>query len=333
MTKDILIVAAGSIGERHTRCFGQVPGVRVSLCESSRQLLNDVGDRYAVHRRFDDWNAVPLEDFYAVVICTPADLHVPMTRRVLEHGGHVLCEKPLALEADGVPELINSVQQGDRVAAVAYVWRCHPAIRALKAVVDAGTLGQIKQVVAFWGQEFPRYRPAYYKVYYKDHKTGGGALQDVATHYVNFIEWFMGPAKAVFCAADHLVLPKVEVEDTASLTLTFRDSPAIGTLVLNQFQKPNQGSVELIGTTTSARFNVAQSSVEVFDTETDTWQGRAHPVLDRDEMFITQAEMFLEGIEAGDPRPCSMREAFATLRTINAAMTSWRSGQTVRIDS
>jgi len=332
MPKRILIVGTGSIGERHVRCFSSLPGVKVSICELDSQLLAEVAAKYGVEHAFGDWNAVPLDGFYAVVLCTPAHLHVAMIRRALEHSCHVLCEKPLAVDLEGIPELIEFAEQSDRVTAVAYVWRANSAIQAIKQIVDSGILGEIRQVTAFWGQEFSRYRPAYHKVYYKDHKTGGGALQDAVTHNINFIEWFMGPCKAVFCAADHLVLPNVKVEDTVSLTFTFKNSPAIGTLALNQFQKPDQGSLELIGTKTNARFDYVKWSVEVFDPKTRTWGGKCYPVIDRDEMFITQANMFLEGAEAGIPQPCQLSDAFATLKTIKSAFRSWRSKRMIAID-
>ena len=332
MAKEILVVGVGSIGERHVRCFGQLPGITVSACEINEGLLARIKEKYRLRQTFTDWNSIPLEQFYAVVICTPANLHVPMIRRALEHSCHVLCEKPLAVDLAGVEEMIEFAESSDRVTAVAYVWRCNAALHAFKAIVDSGTLGQIQQMAACWGQEFPRYRPAYADIYYKDHKTGGGALQDAVTHIVNFLEWILGPTSEVFCLADHLVLPKVQVEDTASLTLKFKDRPMIGTLTLNQFQKHDEGTVQFAGTKTSARFDYTKWTVEVFDVEQRIWQGKSYPIYERDEMYITQAQAFLDGVEKGVPRPCSLRDAFGTLKTIQAAFRSWQTGRMVRVD-
>jgi len=332
MSRHILVVGAGSIGERHVRVFSKIDGVEVSVCEIDRRLLNTIRDRYPLGHTFADWDAVPLEKFDAVVVCTPAHLHVAMIRRALERSCHVLCEKPLSVETDAVAELIEFAKSTDRVAAVAYVYRCLPALRALKEIIDAGTLGRIKQVVAFWAQEFPKYRPAYSRVYYRDHATGGGAIQDAVTHVINYIEWCLGPTSLVSCAAEHMVLPEVEVEDTAALILRFKNTPAIGTVVLNQFQKPDQGWFEFMGTETNARFTLKNWSVEVYDPQSNSWQGKSYPVYDRDELYEAQAKMFLHAIDTNQALPCSLEDAFATLKTIRAALRSSGGQETVRVE-
>jgi len=329
MAKQVLVVGGGSIGERHARCFGKVDGVAVSMFEINPQLLEQLNAKYAFERTFTNWDDVPLGDFDVAVICTPANFHLPMVSRALECGCHVLCEKPLAVDPQGADEVIEQAKRSGLTTAVAYVWRCNAATRALKEVIGSGRLGPIRQVVGFWGQHFPTFRPAYAKVYYKDHKTGGGAIQDAITHNINAIEWMLGPSQSVYCDADHMVLPDVEVEDTVAMTLRFPQS-AIGVMTINQFQKPNQGFYEFVGVETSARFWYPTMSVEVFDPQTQKWDGKAYPIHDRDEMFIAQAETFLRCVETGEPVPCTLEEGLATLRTIRAAFQSWETGRAVK---
>ena len=60
--------------------------------------------------------------------------------------------------------------------------------------IRSGRFGEPVQIVATCGQHFPHYRPAYRDTYYRDRRTGGGAVQDALTHIINAGEWLVGPA-------------------------------------------------------------------------------------------------------------------------------------------
>ena len=194
-----------------------------------------------------------------------------MALRAVEAGCHVLCEKPLSISLDGVDVLADAVERKGVVFSVAYVTRAMPPMVELKERIDSGEIGEVKTVVTSAGQHFPTYRPAYREIYYTRHETGGGALQDAVTHTLNFVQWVMGPAKSVCCEADHLVLPGVEVEDSAALILRFRDNPAIATITLNQFQTNNDARYEFAGTAGTLRRDAPSWVLGVCKDEQWTW--------------------------------------------------------------
>jgi len=317
---NILIVGGGSIGERHLRCFLKTGRVRASVCDANTATLERLKKDYAVSETYGDFDAVDLASFDSVVICTPAQLHIPMARRAVEAGCHVLCEKPLSISPDGVADLAAVVERKRVKFVVAYVHRAMPPLAELKQRIDAGEIGEVKQVFGAWGQHFPTYRPAYRQIYYANRATGGGALQDAVTHILNYVQWCMGPAKSVYCQADHLVLPDVSVEDTASVVLRFANSPAIGTLVLNQFQTNNSGLYEFAGTDGTLRFEMPGWRIGVCKKEQWTWQEPR--TFERDEFFIRQAELFLDTLDKNTPPLCTLEEAADTLRTILGALRS-----------
>jgi predicted dehydrogenase len=316
----ILIVGGGSIGERHLRCFLKTGRVRASLCDANPAIVERLRSNYDVAATFADYDAIDLSAYDSVVICTPAQLHIPMARRAVEAGCHVLCEKPLSTSLDGVDELDEAIRRKGVKFVVAYTHRSMPPMEEFRRRIHAGEIGQVKQVFAAWGQHFPTYRPAYRQIYYTDRATGGGALQDAVTHILNFVQWCMGPASSVYCQADHLVLEGVEVEDTAALILRFRDSPAIGTIVLNQFQTNNSGVYEFAGTAGTLRFEMPGWRVGVCKNEQWTWQEPR--TFERDEFYIRQAELFLKTVDENAPPVCTLAEAADTLRTILAALQS-----------
>ena len=327
---DVLVVGGGSIGERHLRCFLQTGQVRASLCDVSPAIRERLAGDYDLVATFDDYDPIDLSAYDMVVICTPANMHIPMALRAVEAGCNVLCEKPLSTNLDGVDELADAIERKGVVFSVAYVMRAMPPMAALKRRLEAGEIGQVMTVVASAGQHFPTYRPAYREIYYTRHETGGGALQDAVTHMLNFVLWCMGPAASVCCEADHLVLPGVDVEDSASLILRFRDSPAIATITLNQFQANNDARYDFAGTEGTLRSESPSWVQGVCRNEQWTWS--EPQTFERDDFFVYQAEAFLNAVEGKAPPACTLTEAADTLRTILAALQSSKTGGRIELD-
>ena len=168
----------------------------------------------------------------AAVIATPAQLHIPIARKLAEAGAHLLIEKPLSTSVEGVAELMATVRERKLTAMVAYVYRTHPALTAMKQAIDSGRFGRPLQLTASCGQDFAFYRPAYRQVYYARRATGGGAVQDALTHIFNAGEWLVGPIGRIAADAAHQHLDGVEVEDTVHAIV--RHGTVLGNYHLNK---------------------------------------------------------------------------------------------------
>src|SRR5262249_8721524 len=155
---------------------------------------------------------------------------------------------------DGIEALREEVARKKIVAAIAYVYRAHPALSAMRDAIVSGRFGAIVEVVATAGQNFPFYRPAYRDTYYKNRATGGGAVQDALTHIINAVEWIVGPVRELVADAAHQVLEGVEVEDTVHVIA--RHKAVLSSFSLNQHQAPNEGSLTFIGKKGTARFEI-----------------------------------------------------------------------------
>lgn len=285
-----------------------------------------MADTYGV-QPYPDWQQALGEKFDGVVICTPAPLHVAMATAAVRAGSHVLVEKPLSQSLDGVDGLLAERDRSGRVVAVAYVLHVYPVLRAAREFLLGGEFGAVRQATVVTGQSFPFFRPAYAKTYYRDRKTGGGAIQDALTHTVNWVESVLGPTDSVLCDCDHLVLPDVEVEDTVHVST--RHGSAMANFSINQFQAPNE---------TTLQFNAAGGSVKIemhaarwgtlAHGQTE-WQWRKSETLDRDGPFLLQANAFLDQMEGQPSRLCSLEAGIATLRFNLAALASAGSGRRV----
>ena len=85
----VLVIGCGSIGERHLRCFLTTGRAEVTACDANPALLQKVADTYKVPTAAD-WQTALKAKFNAVIICTPANLHVPMATQALLAASHVL---------------------------------------------------------------------------------------------------------------------------------------------------------------------------------------------------------------------------------------------------
>ncbi len=326
----VLVIGCGSIGERHLRCFLQASRAQVTACDANPATLQKMADTYKVPT-VTDWQAALKSKFDAVVICTPANLHVPMAIAALTAGSHVLVEKPLSHSLAGVDELIRTRDRTGRQVAVAYVLHVYALLAAAREFLRRGEFGPVCQATIVSGQSFPFFRPAYAQTYYRDRRTGGGAIQDALTHSVNWVESVLGPADSVLCDCAHLVLPKVEVEDTVHVSS--RHGAALATFALNQFQQPNE---------TTLQFNSAGGSVKIelhlqrwgtFAEGAKDWTWHSVPAGERDTPFIAQANAFLDQLEGQPSLLCSLEAAAQTLRFNLAALASAESGARVACSS
>ncbi len=325
----ILIIGCGSIGERHLRCFQKTGRCEVSVCDSNAKLLQEVSSRYTVssHASFKD--ALAVRKFDALVICTPAHTHLAIAREGAAHGAALLIEKPLAVTLDEIESTREAITQSGRFVAIAYVFHCFPWVVAARDFLLSGEIGRPLHASAVSGQHFPTFRPAYRDIYYARHEMGGGAIQDALTHQVNAMEWMLGPMTRVFCDAAHQMLEGVTVEDTVNVTA--RHGDVLASYAMTQFQAANEAVFEIHGELGSLKIEShAQRWGSIKHGEKD-WNWQVTPPLERDDLFIAQAQSFLDGMEGKACALSTFDEAVQTLRFNIAALQSASTGLPVSI--
>lgn len=326
----VLIVGCGSIGERHLRNFKATGRCDVIACDTRPAILAAMAEKYHVATT-SDWKQVmanPSCD--AVVICTPAPSHVAIGIEVLASEKHCLLEKPLSLSLEGIDQLQAAHQASGRACHVAYVNHSRQEPRAAKAFLESGVFGPVRAASMVAGQHFPTFRPAYREIYYTDHKQGGGAIQDAMTHMANLLEWITGPTASLFCEADHQVLPGVEVEDTVSIVAR-NQSGAIISYNLNQFQSPNEVTVQLNCEKGSVKFEYHHNRWGHLARNGGDWTWEQVEPLGRDGPFLIQAHDFLDAVE-GKPTPlATLEEGIQAVRFNLACFESMRTGTRVTI--
>ncbi len=316
----LLVVGGGSIGERHVRCFLQTQRVEVVLCESNPKVRTAVAQRCGLMESFGDFDAALASQPDIAVICTPAHLHISMATELIQAGTAVLIEKPLSVTLQGADELLAFVEARQLTACVAYVYRAHPALQAMRQALGSDRFGSAVQLVAVFGQNFPFYRPAYREIYYGQRSTGGGAIQDALTHVINAAQWLVGPVTEVTVDAAHLVLHGVTVEDTVHMMA--RHANVLANYSLNQHQCIDEGTLTVICERGMVRYETHHGRWSWADHPQGPWHIEPTASLQRDELFRRQADAFLDAVEGKTQPLCSLQEGIQTLRVNIAALRS-----------
>jgi len=185
------------------------------------------------------------------------------------------------------------------------------------------------EIVFQGGQDFPSFRPAYREIYYRDHRTGGGAIQDALTHTINAAQWIVGPVTEVAADAAHLVLDGVEVEDT--IHVLARHGDVLASYSLNQYQPPNESYLQVNCRDASFRWEPHANRRGRMARWQSEWDDFPYNWPARDTGFIAQADCMLDTIAGRRPVMCSLDEATDTLRCCLAILESANSRQWVTI--
>ena len=331
MNPKILIIGVGSIGERHLRCFQNTGRCDISFCEVDDDVRESIAERYQIEHCFADLADAIAAGVDAAVICTPADLHISMAHELAMAGIHLLIEKPLSTNTEGIEALCTLVELNSLTAGVAFVARCHPLVQRLRAEInDLAKADQVVQATFIGGQDFPFFRPAYQDIYYARHDSGGGAIQDALTHSVNTMQWLIGPMTSLATDANHLVLPGVAVEDTVHVVA--RHGEIMTSWSLNQHQRANETTLQIICQQTILKLEYHTQRLLKMTETGKPWEVLLECQLERDDNFVAQAEMFLDALAGQGQVMCTIAEAHETLKASLAMLESNKQRAWVDID-
>jgi predicted dehydrogenase len=139
----IAVTGLGYWGPNLARNFDDL-GVLSALCDLDPELRERYASRYPNARMYDDFDELLADDeISAIVIATPVPTHYVLARSALAAGKHVLVEKPPAMRAAEIDELVASAAERDLVLMPGHLLLYHPGIRKLKQLIDDGELGDV----------------------------------------------------------------------------------------------------------------------------------------------------------------------------------------------
>src|SRR5262245_41996708 len=141
----IAIIGAGAVSDYH-----HVPAIRIDpratltgVCDSSGELIDKRRREWNCENVTTDYEAICADpNVDAVIIATPNFTHLPRTLAAAKHGKHVMCEKPLGLNAGEVRQMYHACRDAGVVHMTAFTYRFAPSMRYLRHLLKSGSLGQ-----------------------------------------------------------------------------------------------------------------------------------------------------------------------------------------------
>jgi len=187
-----------------------------------------------------------------VVLATPSGLHAEETIQIARSGRHVLTEKPMATRWQDGKRMVAACDAANVRLFVVKQNRHNATLQLLKRAVDAGRFGQIYMVSinVFWTRPQSYYDSAAWRGTWE---FDGGALMNQASHYVDLVDWIIGPIESVQAYTATLARD-IEVEDTGVMCVRWR-SGALGTVSVTMLTYPKnfEGSITVLGEKGTAR--------------------------------------------------------------------------------
>lgn len=186
----------------------------VAVSDVDKHKARVLADRFEVPRVADDEELFSDPALEAVIVCTPNHLHERQSIDALEGGKHVLVERPVALQPEGVRRIQAAAERAQRKVVAAMVHRYRPDVAALASFVSGGELGRIYSAHGAWlNRRIPVQRLTWRQRFVEG---GGGALMDLGVPALDLCLWMLGYPHLSTVKA-RLALGEYEVEDAATV--------------------------------------------------------------------------------------------------------------------
>jgi predicted dehydrogenase len=218
----------------------------VAVNRAQPELAESFAKEFGARRWYSDWREL-LQDseINAVYVATPVNLHCPQTIAAAEAGKHVLCEKPMALNAEECERMISACRANNVKLGIAYYRHFYPAIRRIKEVIMSGEIGTpvVVQMNSFEWFNAKHDEPRSWLLQ-KD-VAGGGPMFDFGCHRIEVLANLLGPIKDVQAVTARVLFER-EVEDTAIAVFRF-SSGMCGSLAVTHAAQEPQDTLDLFG--------------------------------------------------------------------------------------
>ncbi len=259
----IALVGCGRISRNHLEAIDKIDGLElVAVCDADPARAKVAGTQWKVPY-FTSYERMLAESKADVVtIATPSGLHAEQGVAAAQAGKHVVMEKPMAISLTGADALVQACDKAGVQLFVVKQNRLNPPVQLLKRAVDQNRFGRLYMVTVnvFWSRPQSYYDSAAWRGTWE---FDGGAFMNQASHYVDLLDWLIGPVESVQAYTETLAR-NIEVEDTGVVSIRWRTG-ALGSMNVTMLTYPKnlEGSITIIGETGTARVGgVAVNRIE-----------------------------------------------------------------------
>jgi UDP-N-acetyl-2-amino-2-deoxyglucuronate dehydrogenase len=250
----IAVVGCGRIAASHFKAIEAHGGdlELIAVCDTDPATLLATQERHGVAGFASLPQLLKHAEADVVALCTPSGLHPQQAILAARAGRHVITEKPMATRwSDGL-QMVRECDEADVHLLVVKQNRRNTTLQVLKRALEKGRFGRIYMVTlnVFWSRPQSYYDGAKWRGTWE---FDGGALMNQASHYVDLVDWLIGPVESVQAYVATLAR-NIQVEDTATVGVRWR-SGALGSINVTMLTYPRnlEGSITIIGERGTAR--------------------------------------------------------------------------------
>ena len=345
------IIGVGNISVLHMDSYIANPDTEIcAVCDINEKRLDLIAEKYGIEKKYTDYNEMlKLPELDAVSICTWNNAHAPCAIKALEMGKHVLCEKPMAMNAKEAAEMAEAAKRSGKLLMIGFVRRFGNDCAILRDFIKSGSFGDIYHIKASYLRRMGN--PGGW--FGEKSKSGGGPLIDLGVHIIDLSRYLMGNPKpvSVYAAAFTKLFDRknikqsinyvsagksdkdiCDVEDFVSAMIRFDNDAVLS--VETSFSlniKNDKGDIELFGTKSGARLD---PELEIFTDINDYLADvklNMPTALSFEGLFESEVNHFVECIKSGVKCISPAEDGVEIMRILDAAYESARTGHEVRL--
>ncbi|MBF0301976.1 MAG: Gfo/Idh/MocA family oxidoreductase [Desulfamplus sp.] len=309
----------------------------VAVCDTSRAILSEMEKKYnvAAYHNYDE--LLIKSDADIIILCTPSGIHPAQTIAAAKAGKHVMTEKPMATRWKDGMDMVRACDEARVRLFVIKQNRRNATLQLLKRAVTEKRFGRIYMVHinVFWTRPQSYYDQGGWRGTWE---LDGGALMNQSSHYVDLLEWLIGPIADVQAMTGTLARD-IEVEDTGVLNVRWRTG-ALGSMAVTMLAYPKnyEGSITILGEKGTVRIGgMAVNDIQTWEFDeakdydadiksanyqTTSVYGFGHPLYYKNVIDVLRGE--------AEPETDG-REGLKSLEVLIAAYLSARDGKTVSL--
>jgi predicted dehydrogenase len=317
----VAVVGVGNIGGTHLKAYqecgrAEIVAVADIIPETAQARAEAFGCR-----AYTDFRAMfAQEKPTAISVCTPPNVHRAVTEAALEQGIAVLCEKPLARTVEEGRSMVATAARTGGILMTALCHRFHPAVRALKQMIDDGKLGRI---IHFHNRFAFKFVGVESRWFVQPEIAGGGILIDTAVHSVDLFRFLVGDVASAW-AQFQTFLPGLTVEDSAILHVR-STSGADGVIECSWVTPVSEAAIWLYGTQGEAIVDYSGRCLRYKLEGDEAWTEIADQEPNR---FVGEVTHFLDCVEKGVQPGVDGSDGLRALEVLAAGYRSAQSGRT-----
>lgn len=333
---NIAVIGSSAMGISHMK--GVVNNENANLyavCDIDDDALNEAKTKYNVEIAVKDYKElVDDKNVDAVIIVTPDQLHLEMTKAFLEAGKHVLCEKPMALNMEECEEMMRIQRKTGNMLMIGQVCRCTPAFILAKEIVDSGRIGKLFFVESEYAHNYEKAegKNSWRKTPERSSFIGGGC------HAVDLLRWIAGDPTEVTAYSNHKCMLDWPTDDCVIAIYKFPDNVIGKVFVSTGCRRDYTMRTVLYGTRGTIICDNTSPEISLYSMDEPLEDGRISythaqklPVNINNHNVGAEIDQFVDALINGKPSPVSPLEGASTVAVCCTTVESASSNSTLKI--